>query len=90
MLLQHDVCITAHILNFLDVSNLQRKIMLREPLVADLKYLCEVSVTQLFDDFEIVIFDGLVIAVLIQILTCPDVCRTNFLVLFPVLFLAVG
>ena len=64
--------------------------MLREPLVADLKYLCEVSVTQLFDDFEIVIFDGLVIAVLIQILACPNVSRTDFLVLLPVLFLAVG
>ena len=64
--------------------------MLREPLVADLKYLCEVSVTQLFDDFEIVVFDGFIVAVLIQILTCPDVSRTDFLVLLPVLFLAIG
>ena len=64
--------------------------MLREPLVADLKYLCEVSVTQLFDDFEIVVFDGFIVAVLIQILTCPDVSRANFLVFLPVFFLAVG
>ena len=90
MLLQHDVGITAHILNFLDVSNLQRKIMLRKSLVADLKYLREVAVTQLFDDFEVVIFDGLVVAVLIQILTCPDVSCADFLVLLPVLLLTVG
>ena len=58
--------------------------------MANLKYLREVAVTQLFDDFEVVIFDGLVVAVLIQILTCPDVSRTDFLVLLPVLFLAVS
>ena len=88
MLLHQDVRVTVHVLDFFDVGNFQRKIMLRKTLVAHLKYLREISITQLFDDFEIIIINRLRVAVFVQELAGARVRRTYFLVLRPILPLA--
>ena len=88
MLLHQDVRVTIHVLNLFDVGNFQRKIMLRKTLVAHLKYLREISISHLFDDFEIIIINRLRVAVFVQELAGARVRRTYFLVLRPILPLA--